>query len=55
LFPGIFSRRQHHVSALDITTAVASVEEDMLRSVWAELDYRIDISRVTKGSNIEHL
>jgi len=38
-----------------ITTAVASVDEDMLRSVWTELDYRIDIYRVTKDSHIEHL
>ena len=38
-----------------IRTAVASVDEDMLRSVWTELDYRIDICRVTKGSHIEHL
>ena len=38
-----------------ITTAVASVDEDMLRSVWTELDYRIDICRLTKGSHIEHL
>ena len=38
-----------------ITTAVASVDEDMLRSVWTELDYRIDICRVTKDSHIEHL
>ena len=38
-----------------ITTAVASVDEDMLRSVWTELDYRIDICLVTKGSHIEHL
>ena len=37
-----------------ITTAVASVDEDMIRSVWTELDYRIDICRVTKGSHIEH-
>jgi hypothetical protein len=43
------------VGALDITTAVVSVDEDMLRSVWTELDYRIDICRVTKGSHIEHL
>jgi hypothetical protein len=35
-----------------ITTAVASVEEDMRSSVWTELDYRIDICLVTKGSNI---
>jgi len=38
-----------------ITTAAASVDEDMLKSVWTELDYRIDICRVTKGSHTEHL
>jgi hypothetical protein len=38
-----------------ITTSVASVDEDMLRSVCTELDYLIDICRVTKGSHIEHL
>jgi len=38
-----------------IKTAVASVDEDMLRSVWTELDYRVDICRVTKGSHIELL
>ena len=38
-----------------ITAVVASVDKDMLRSVWTELDYHIDICRVTKGSYIEHL
>ena len=38
-----------------ITTAVARVDDYMLRSVWTELDYRIDICRVTKGSRIDHL
>jgi hypothetical protein len=38
-----------------ITTAIASVDGDMLRSVWRELDYRIYICRVIKGSNIGHL
>jgi hypothetical protein len=28
---------------------------DMLKGVWQELDYRIDICRVTKGAQIEHL
>ena len=37
-----------------ITTAVVSVDEDMLRSVLTELDYRIDICPMTKGSHIEH-
>jgi hypothetical protein len=30
-------------------------DEDMLRCVWNELDYRIEICRVTKGSHTEHL
>jgi len=38
-----------------ITTAVASVDKDMLRSVRTELAYRIDNCHVTKGSHIEHL
>jgi hypothetical protein len=38
-----------------IITAVASVDEGMLKSVWTELDYCIDICCVTKGSHIEHL
>jgi hypothetical protein len=37
-----------------ITTAVASVDEDMVRCAWNELDC-IDICRVTEGSHIEHL
>jgi hypothetical protein len=38
-----------------ITTALANVDEDVLRSVWTELDYRIDICSVTKGSYVENL
>jgi len=36
-----------------ITAAVKSVMPDMLQSVWSELDYRIDVCRVTRGVNIE--
>jgi hypothetical protein len=38
-----------------ITTADASVDKDMLRSVWTDLDYRIDICRVTKGSHTQNI
>jgi hypothetical protein len=38
-----------------ITTHVASADEGILRCVWNELDYRIDICRVKKGSFVEHL
>ena len=34
-----------------ITIAVPSVDKDMLRSVWTELDYRIDIQGVTGGTD----
>jgi hypothetical protein len=37
-----------------IKIAVASAEEDRLRSAWNELHYRTDICRLTKGTNIEH-
>jgi len=27
----------------------------MLTRVWNEMDYRIDVCRITKGGHIEHL
>jgi hypothetical protein len=30
-------------------------DSDMLQRVWAEMDYRLDVCRVTKGGHIEHL
>jgi len=38
-----------------ITAAVVLVDRDMLTRVWNEMDYRIDICRITKGGHIEHL
>jgi hypothetical protein len=35
--------------------AVAGIDRHMLQRVWQELDYRIDICRVTNGGHIEHL
>jgi hypothetical protein len=37
-----------------ILEAVAAIDRQMLR-VWQELDYRIDICRVTKGGHMDHL
>ena len=28
---------------------------DMLQTVWNELDYRVDVCRMTNGAQIEHL
>jgi len=36
-----------------LNAAVNSVTPDMLQRVWSELDYRIDVCRVTRGGHIE--
>ena len=36
-----------------ITAAVKSVTPDMLQKVWSELDYCINVCRVTRGGHIE--
>jgi len=36
-----------------ITAAVKSVKPDMLQRVWSELDYPIDVCRVTRGGHTE--
>ena len=37
------------------TTTVGLVGRDTLTGVWNEMDYRIDVCRITKGGHIEHL
>jgi len=38
-----------------IIAAVKNVDTPMLTRVRQELEYRIDVCRVTRGANIEHL
>jgi len=38
-----------------IRTATETISDDMLQTVWNELDYRVDVCRITKGAHIEHL
>jgi hypothetical protein len=38
-----------------IIAAVATINRDMLERVWTEMDYRIDVCRVTRDSHIECL
>jgi hypothetical protein len=38
-----------------IVAAVDTIDINMLQRVWQELDYRIDVCRVTRGGHIEHL
>ena len=36
-----------------ITTAIASVDADMLATSWCEIDYRLDILHAMKGAQVE--
>ena len=38
-----------------IGTAIETITADTLHTVWNELDYRVDVCRITKGAHIEHL
>jgi len=38
-----------------IRTAVETITADMLQTVWNELDFLVDVCRITKGAHIEHV
>ena len=38
-----------------IGTVIETITSDMLQTVWNELDYRVDVCRITKGAHIENL
>ncbi|KAJ4438148.1 hypothetical protein ANN_14087 [Periplaneta americana] len=38
-----------------ITEAIALVDGPMLQRIWQEIDYRLDVCRVTQGAHIEHI
>ena len=38
-----------------IRTAIETITVDMLQTIWNELDYRVDVCRITKGAHIEHV
>jgi len=37
-----------------IIAAVKNIDAPILTRVWQELEYRIDVCRVTRGAHIEH-
>ena len=38
-----------------IIAAVKNIDAPMLTLVWQELEYRIDVCRVTRGAHTKHL
>jgi hypothetical protein len=46
----------HHCQVTSlIIAAVKNIDAPMLTRVWQELEYRIDVCCVTRGTHIEHL
>ena len=39
----------------EIRTAIETIIADMLQTVWNELDFPVDVCRITNGAHIEHL
>ena len=63
-FYGVYIKDQVYVPPLPssipelkvgIRTAIETITADMLQTVWNELDYRVDVCRITKGAHIEQL
>ncbi len=50
------SHRRSHVEELKegITGVLKTDIHDMLQQEWQELEYRLDVCRVTSGARIEH-
>ena len=38
-----------------IRTAIETITADMLHTVWNELDYRVDVCRITKGAPVRYV
>jgi len=38
-----------------IKTAIETITAEMLQAVWNELNFLVDVCRITKGAHIEHL
>jgi len=38
-----------------IRTPIETITTYTIQTVWNELDYRVDVCRITKGAHIEHL
>ncbi|KAF8773520.1 hypothetical protein HNY73_016176 [Argiope bruennichi] len=51
----VFRRRVSNIDDLKarITTAIGSVDADMLAATWREIDNRLDILRATKVAHVE--
>ncbi|KFM68198.1 hypothetical protein X975_25037, partial [Stegodyphus mimosarum] len=51
----IYKRRVSNISDLKvrITTAITSLDADMLACTWHEIEYRLDILRATKGAHVD--
>jgi len=39
----------------ELKVRIRTITADMLQTVWNEIDYRVDVCRITNGAYTEHL
>jgi len=51
------SSSSHNIPELKvrIRIAIETITADMLQTVWNELDYRVDVCRITKGAPVRYV
>ena len=51
----MYAEKIRHIQHLQerITSAIETVTRDMIQKTWQEIEFRLDVSRATKGAHIE--
>ena len=49
----VYNKKTKGPTLMEFFTAIGKL--NMFTRVWQELEYRIDVCRVTRGAHIEHL
>ena len=51
----VYRTKVRDITALNqrISDAIATIDEDMLQRTWQEIEYRLNVLRLTNGAHIE--
>ena len=51
----IYNKKTKGPTLMELFTATGKLKKFFLTRVWQQLEYRIDVCRVTRGAHIEHI
>jgi hypothetical protein len=52
---GVWAKEKSHTILRVSVYLLESITKDMLQKIWNEIDYRLDVVRVIRGTYIEYL